>query len=182
LAAGRCSRSSGSAMVRLVGAARACAAGGLPLSGGSGGCGGVFGGGQAVGGGGRRRRGRCWRCGCGVLRSTFGVLWSTLEYCRRWRRLRRAVERFCWHGVCRRHGGGGGLRRCSGQRGRRGKAAAVAVWAAAGAVLPAWQVPAAWRRRAAALQRAAWQAWQAATLPWADTARLTRRCAVPVKR
>jgi hypothetical protein len=111
LAGGRCTRSSSSAMVRLVGAARACAAGGLPLGGGSGG--GVFGGGQAVGaGGGAAGVGSVAVEYCGELLEYCGVLWSTLENCRR-RRRRGAVGRFGWHG------GGGGLRRCSGQRGRR---------------------------------------------------------------
>ena len=76
MAGGRCTRSSSSAMVRQVGAARACAAvgtvgaGGLPHDGG--GCGGVFGGGAGGGGavGGAADGGGVAVEYCGVLRSS----------------------------------------------------------------------------------------------------------------
>ena len=95
-------------------------------------------------------------------------LWSTVEYCGV---LRSTSEYFGVPLPAAAAAGGGAVlpawrlpaawrRRWAAALQRVGRAAAVAVWAEAVAVL-AWQVPAAWRRRAAALQRRAWRLWEA---------------------
>ena len=105
----------------------------------------------------------------GARRAVVVWLWSTLGYCGV---LRSTSEYFgvLLPAAAAAAGGGAVLpawrlpaawrRRWAAALQRVGRAAAVAVWAEAVAVL-AWQVPAAWRRRAAALQRRAWRLWEA---------------------